>query len=317
MHISTSEMLGRVLGICPTGGPHEVAQLFDVPDEEATDGTCDLLQFLVVTAFDHDDLDEALAAIREQYGVETALEVAVIAAACAWSIAYQAFPDEEESESIATDKLPPAEVLGKISQVQGRGLQYALAATVFGEPDSCWLWQEGGAAGWERPVDENAERLLDHVLEHCPTGSDEEIGATMCICPGTLRPTLVSLAVFAVHAGRQQDIEGAIRAKYGFTTALELALKAMMQREEASMDLLRRADKLLKREEQRNEDGNKKVVHLNNGRWSEPGPLCNQTKGRYAFRISASERWCYRCRDLVDLFQNALQGNDAGVALQG
>ena len=312
MHIGTSEMLGRVLGICPTGGPHEVAQLFDVPDEEATEGTCDLLQSLVVTAFDHDDLDEALAAIREQYGVETALEVAVIAAACAWSIADQAFPDEEESESIAADKLPAAEVLGKTSQVQGRGLQYALAATVFGEPDSCWLVREGGAAGWLESVDKNVARLLDHVLEHCPTGSTEEIGATMCICPGTLHPTLVSLAVLAVHAGRRQDIEDTIRAKYGFITALETELKEMMRGISSAVDLLREADKLKKREERKSEGRNKKVRHLYNGSWNNPGPLCNQHGvEEYTTRISASERWCYRCRELVDGYQKAMQGNDA------
>lgn len=308
VHVGTLEALGRVLGICPTGGPHEVAQLFDVPDAEAPGGTCDLLQSLAATAVDYDDIDEATVAIREQYGVETALEVAFIAAACAWSIADQVFPDEEESESsIATDKPPVAEFLGQISPVQGRGLRYALAATSFGELSFCWPLQEGGSAGWEESVDENIARLLDHVLEHCPTGGTEELDATMCLCPGTNHPTLVSLAVFAVHADRQEDIEDAVRAKYGSVTALETGLKEIMQSVSIPLDLLRLADKRKKREERKSEDGKKSVMHLHNQSWDAPGPLCNQTKGKYASRISESERWCYRCRDLVDIFQNALQ----------
>ena len=85
-----------------------------------------------------------------------------------------------------------------------------------------------------------------------------------------------------------------------------------MQGVSSAVDLLRQADKLLKREEQKNEDRNKRVMHLHNGSWDNPGPLCNQHGvENYTGRISASERWCYRCRNLVDGYQKAMQGNDA------
>ena len=306
MHAAISGLLDRVFGICPTGAPHEVMQLFDVP-EEGTDETIDLLQSLVFTALEYEDVEQMLIQIRARYGVETALESAVIAATSAWSIADQAIDEEQ----LPISPIVSGKFWGKMSQVQGRGLKYALAATLYGVQSSCWPLEEGGAAGWQDSVAENATRLLEHVLEHCPTGSAEEMDASMCFCPGTSQPSLVSLAVFAVHAGREQDIEDMIRAKYGANTALETRLKEMMQGVSSAIDLVRQADQLKKREEQKSEDKNKRVVHIDNGRWSEPGPLCYQTQGKIAHRISSSERWCYKCRDLVDGFQKALQGDNA------
>ncbi|MDE2765951.1 MAG: hypothetical protein OXI25_05925 [Chloroflexota bacterium] len=328
MNEATKELLETIFEVCLTGEAEEVFPLFEFPVSNDGDydlnstGTENLISSLIVTARmasesegeseDFQWLIEVGSAIRSHYAGTTALEVAVVASAYmfSWALQIITMPDEATAEDS-----PPkvSDMLAAIGEANiSPGFGDALAIVASGRT-SCWPL-ETGYRDWGRSLDDDIGRMLNHLIEHSPTGNVTEMEAVInCRCPGTGVNTLTSLSVLAAHAGMVDTIADSISKTYGdANSALEITFKETAQIATQVERVLELTNKDEKRQKQRVQDKGKAVVHLNNGSWDYPGPLCNTHKGRTVVTLdSDKERWCQKCREMHDMHHRAMFGQDA------